>query len=419
MSDGPVTEVYPDREAVQDVYRRHLSSGRATLCEVMGAPLEVRSSGAYVYAPDGTAYLNCGGYGVFIVGHCHPLVVEAVVDQARRHPIQTHALVEPVQAAAAEALLEVVPPELDSLRFTNSGAECTEAGLKMARLHGKKHIVTMRNGFHGKTLGALSATANPLYQDPFAPLLPSTAVPFGDAAALEAVIAGRDDCCVIVEPIQGEGGAVIPPPGYLSEVVALCRRHEAFVIFDEIQSGLGRTGRWWASQRDADAIPDIMLVGKGLSGGVVPVGAVLARSAIYRPFGTDLALHSSTFAGSPIQTAAAHATIRAIESEGLVERARDLGAELLALAREIAHAEAADMVRDVRGEGLLIGIEFADPSLVVETMQELMQRRVIANNSVNAVGVLRLTPPAVLEPSDIERLGDALVGGFRAAAAVL
>jgi putrescine aminotransferase len=410
--------VYADRDAVQDVYRRHLSSGRASLCEMIGAPLEVRSSGAYVYAPSGEAYLNCGGYGVFIVGHCHPLVVEAVVEQVQRHPIQTSSLIEPVHAAAAEALLRVAPSELDSVRFTNSGAECTEAALKMARIQGKTHIVTMRNGFHGKTLGALSATSNPLYQEPFEPLLPSTAVQFGDSEALEDVIAERDDCCVILEPIQGEGGVVIPQPGYLREVAALCRHHGALLIFDEIQSGLGRTGRWWAAERDHDAVPDMLLVGKGLSGGVVPVGAVVARSTIYKPFGTDPALHSSTFAGSPIQCAAARAAITAIESEGLAERARELGAELLQLIREIAHAEAPDIVADVRGEGLLIGIEFVEPSLAVETMLELVQRRVLANNSLNSVGVLRLTPPAILERPDVEHFGGALAAALRAVAAL-
>jgi putrescine aminotransferase len=412
---GVRTATATRRDAVLATYRAHLSTGRASLAELMAAPLEERSAGCHILTPEGEDFLDCGGYGVFLLGHCHPAVVEAVVAQVRRHPIHSSVLIDPVQAGAAEALVGIAPPGLDAVRFTNSGSEATEVALKLARLHGKRQIVSMTNGFHGKTLGALSATANTIYQDPFTPLLPSATAAFGDAGDLERVLAGHDGCCVIVEPVQGEGGVVIPPAGYLRDVAELCRKYAALLIFDEIQVGMGRTGRWWASQRE-DATPDMLLVGKGLSGGVVPVAAVLAREAVYRPFSEDPVLHSSTFAGAPIAMAAARAAIEAIEAEGLVARAAALGMELLDRIIAIVAREAPDRVREVRGAGLLIGIEFVEPSLVIDAMLELLDQRVIVNHSFNAHAVLRLTPPAILVADDVERLLRALTVSLRAVA---
>ncbi|HST55179.1 MAG TPA: aminotransferase class III-fold pyridoxal phosphate-dependent enzyme [Solirubrobacteraceae bacterium] len=408
-------EEHYDRDAIVDVYRRHISRGRASLSDLSAAPLELRSAGSTIFAADGTEYLDFGGYGVFILGHCHPAVVEAVVAQVRRHPVQSNVLVDPLQASAAAALLEVVPSELDCLRFTNSGAESAEFALKLARRHGKRHIINTARGFHGKTLGALSATANPIYQEPFGPLFPSDTAAYGDAKDLRGLLSGRDDCCVILEPIQGEGGVIIPPKGYLTEVVSICKQHDALLIFDEIQSGLGRTGRWWAAERDG-AIPDVMLIGKGLSGGVIPVAAVVATNAVYKPFSEDPMLHSSTFAGSPVAAAAARAAVRAIAAEGLVERAATLGKQLLSIVTEVA-GETPQLVRDVRGEGLLIGIEFAEPSLVTEMMMELLGREIIVNHSFNAHTVLRLTPSALLTDAQIERFAEALGASLRAVAA--
>jgi putrescine aminotransferase len=404
-----------DRAAIVEIYRRRISKGRASLSDLSAAPLELRSAGNTVFASDGSEFLDFGGYGVFILGHCHPAVVEAVVNQVRRHPLASNVLVDPLQATAAEALLGVLPDELDCLRFANSGAEAAEFALKLARRHGKRHIINATRGFHGKTLGALSATANPLYQEPFGPLFPSDTAVYGDPADLTRLLEGRDDCCVILEPIQGEAGVIIPPAGYLTEVAALCRQHDALLVFDEIQSGLGRTGHWWACERDG-AVPDVMLIGKGLSGGVIPVAAVASRAEVYQPFSDDPMLHSSTFAGSPVACAAALAAIKAIAGEGLVKRAAVLGEQLLAAVNEVV-ADAPTLVRDVRGAGLLIGIELAEPSLVTELMMELVGRQVIVNHSFNAHTVLRLTPSALLTTAQIEQFADALAASLRAVSA--
>jgi putrescine aminotransferase len=397
-----------DARAVIDDLRRHVSTGRASLAELIGGHVEVRSHGSKVVDATGREFLDCGGYGVFILGHCHPRVVAAVREQVERHPLATRLFAEPRQAQAAAALAARAPEGLERVHFVNSGAEATETAIKLARTHGKSRLVTMERGFHGKTMGALSVTAKEVYQAPFRPLLPDvTQVAFGDAAALAAALDELDDCCVILEPVQGEGGVISPPAGYLAEVQALCRRHDAFFVLDEIQTGLGRLGSWWGA--DAEAIrPDVMLVGKGLSGGVVGVAAAIATPAAYAALDRDPFLHSSTFAGSPLAMAAACATLEVIEEEAIVQRARVLGDRLLAAIRKLDAFAPGGLVTEVRGRGLLVGIELAEPHHAAELVLELLDRRVIVNSALNNNNVVRLTPPAVMDESDLDWLLQAL-----------
>jgi putrescine aminotransferase len=400
-----------ERSIVLDLYRRHVSRGLATLAQLMDSPMEVRSRGSRVFTPDGSTLLDCGGYGVFILGHCHPRVVAAVVEQARRHPLATSYLVEPEVARASSALAAIAPPGLDHVRFANSGAEATEAALKLARAHGKRRIAAARGGFHGKTLGALSATANPMYQEPFEPLLPAIQFEYGETAELASQLARAPGCCVILEPVQGEGGVVIPPDGYLAKVAELCRAHDAFLVVDEIQTGLGRLGAWFGVEREG-VTPDVLLVGKGLSGGVVPVAAMIASAEAYRPFDLDPVLHSSTFGGSPLAMAAARAALEAIAEEDIVNRASRLGEELLAEISAAAAAHCPELVVEVRGRGLLIGIELLRPQLAADLALLLLERQVIVNHSLNAHSVLRLTPPATLDEEDVDFLLSALIDSF-------
>jgi len=260
---------------VLDGYRRHVSRGRARLAELTGGLVEVSSAGSTVTDALGRDYLDCGGYGVFLLGHRHPAVVSAVIEQVQRHPLSTRLMLDPTVAWAAEALASVTPPGLDLVHFVNSGAEATEAAIKLARASGRRTLISASGGFHGKTTGALALTANELYQAPFRPLLDVQHVPFGDAAALAEVL--TPDACVVLEPVQGEGGVVLPPPGYLAEVARLCATSGALLVLDEVQTGLGRLGSWWGADREA-VRPDVLLVGKGLSGGVVPVAAMVATA---------------------------------------------------------------------------------------------------------------------------------------------
>ncbi|MFF2118557.1 aspartate aminotransferase family protein [Kitasatospora sp. NPDC058184] len=387
---------------VPELYRRHLSKGRASLAELTGGDQEVSSHAAHVLGADGRRFLDCGGYGVFLLGHTHPAVVEAVVAQARTHPMSTRLLLEPTAALAAAALAAVTPDGLDRVHFVNSGAEAVEAAVKLARTHGKRRLVSADGGFHGKTMGALSLTARELYQEPFRPLLPDVShVPYGDAAALAGVVGA--DTCVVLEPVQGEGGVIVPPEGYLTEVQRLCRSAGAFLVLDEIQTGLGRLGTWWGADRERIS-PDVLLVGKGLSGGVVPVAAMVATDAAYEPFSRDPFLHTSTFAASPIAMAAARAAVETIAAEGLVGRAAALGRTLLDGLTRIVAERCPGLVAGIRGAGLLIGIEFKDEHTAGAFVMELHDRGVLVNHSLNAHRVIRFTPPAVLTPSDVDWL---------------
>jgi putrescine aminotransferase len=398
---------------VVGAYRRHVSRGRARLAELTGGLVEVSSAGSTVTDAAGRDYLDCGGYGVFLLGHRHPAVVSAVIDQVQRRPLSTRLMLDPTVARAAETLASGTPEGLDLVHFVNSGAEATEAAIKLARASGRRTLVSATGGFHGKTTGALGLTANELYQAPFRPLLPDVVhVPFGDAVALGEVLARTDDACVVLEPVQGEGGVVLPPPGYLGEVARLCAAAGALFVLDEVQTGLGRLGSWWGADREG-VRPDVLLVGKGLSGGVVPVAAMVATARAYRPFGDDPFLHTSTFAGSPIAMAAATAAVAAIRDEGLVERADALGAGMLADLRT-ALAPCGPLVREVRGAGLLIGLEFDDPATALDLVLDLLDRGVLVNHSLNAHRVVRLTPPAVLTDAEADRVVEAVAAAATA-----
>lgn len=386
------------------LYRDHLSQGMATMLALMGASEEVFSQGSIVTSTRGEQYLDCGGYGVFLHGHCHPTVVDAVVEQVQKHPLATHALVEPTVAHAASALSAAAPEGLDYVFFTNSGAEAVELGLKVARINGRRRVISTERGFHGKTLGALSATGNPDYRESFEPLLPAVEhVPFGEAEALQSALEYGEPAAVLVEPVQGEGGVREPPAGYLAAVRELCDRYGALLLMDEVQTGLGRLGTMWGCEPEG-VVPDILLVGKILGGGVFPVGAMVTDAELYGPFNANPLLHSSTFGGSPVAAAAVMASLAAIHADDLVGRAAALGAQLLDSIREEVARHAAAVVREVRGRGLMIGIEFETPWAAADTMSELLKRKVLTSYALNSNEVLRLTPPATMTAGEVEWL---------------
>jgi len=386
------------------MYRKNLSRGRAKISELFGTQLEVAARGAWVETSCGDRFLNAGGYGVFIHGARHPHVENAVIDQIRVNPVASRILLEPTAAIAAAALARVTPSGLEHVHFAGSGTEATEAAIKLARTLGRTRLVTTTNGYHGKTMGALSVTANKLYQSPFLPLLPETTeVPFGDSAALEEALRDFPPSCVLLEPIQGEGGVCIPPVGYLQEVRKICDQHGALLVLDEIQTGMGRLGHWWGADRECIK-PDMMLVGKGLSGGIVPVSAMIATPDAFRAFNKDPFIHTSTFSGAPIAMAAVAASIEAVENDSLVERSASLGARILKELKGIVDRNCAHLVLEVRGVGLLIGIEMHTSGLAGALIAELIERHLIVNYSLNASSVLRLTPPAVMSDSDVNFL---------------
>jgi putrescine aminotransferase len=382
---------------------------------LIGAAEEVSSQGSIVTAADGDRYLDCGGYGVFLHGHCHPKVVDAVVEQIRRHPLPTHALLEPNVARAASALSAIAPGELDYVFFTNSGAEAVELGLKVARANGRHRVISTEGGFHGKTLGALSVTGKPGYRKSFEPLLPEVEhIPFGDAERLDTALRGGagGSAAVLIEPVQGEGGVREPPSGYLSAARDLCKRFDALLLMDEVQTGLGRLGTMWGCEIEG-VVPDVLLVGKVLGGGVFPVGAMVTTADLYAPFNADPLLHSSTFGGGPAAATAVVAALEALRDEDLVSRAAALGGQLLNLIRDVVERHAGAVVHEVRGRGLMIGIEFLAPAIAADVMSELLTRNVLTSYTLNSNEVLRLTPPAAMTAEEVDWLITALAASCR------
>ncbi|MGH2735375.1 MAG: acetylornithine transaminase [Actinomycetota bacterium] len=353
----------------------------------------VRGEGTRLFDDAGNEYLDLlAGIAVSTLGHAHPAVVEAITGQAQNliH-VSNFYRTGPQERLAAE--LARLSGGFRSF-FCNSGAEAIEAALKLARKWGagsRTEVVCAEEGFHGRTFGALSATGQPAKQAPFEPLVPGfTHVPYGDASALEAALSDRV-CAVLLEPIQGEAGVVVPPDGYLAQARALCDEWGALLIFDEIQTGFARTGAWFAHQSEG-VVPDVMCLAKALGGGL-PLGACLAREEAAGVFAPGD--HASTFGGGPVQCAAALATIDVIEREGLVQRAAEAGGRLSEALEKVVAPHAS-----VRGRGLLIGVVF-EQAVAGRVVEQLFAKRVLANNATEHV--LRLAPPLVITDDELER----------------
>jgi putrescine aminotransferase len=370
--------------------------------------VEVSAEGCLVHTADGRDYIDClGGPGVFTMGHRHPKIVEAVHRQLHKMPLSSHLLLNPVTAELAERVAEIAPGGLQFSFFGNSGAEAVEGALKAARMHtGKPGVVAALGGFHGKTFGALSASGREVYRAPFEPLVPGFRhVDFGDADAVAEAL-DPDTAAVILEPIQCENGVRVPPEGYLRAVREACDRAGVLLILDEVQTGLGRTGRMFAGDHEGVA-PDILCLGKALGGGVMPIGAFVATPQVWEIFRDNPIIHTSTFGGNPLACAAALAALDVIEEEGLVERARELGRLLLARAQEVVTAFP-EVVVEARGRGLLVGVEMVDPDIGGLVIAGLAQRGVLCAYTLNNPKVLRFEPPAVIAEGQIEAVMQAL-----------
>ena len=359
----------------------------------------VRGEGARVWDEAGREYIDCvGGHGVAIVGHGNPAVVAAIEQQARRLITCPEVFYNDRRARLLHRLTGMAPAALSRVFLCNSGAEAVEAAIKFARLStGRPGIVATMRGFHGRTLGALSATWKKQYRQPFEPLVPGFShVPYEDIERMEEAI-GDDTAAVIVEIVQGEGGVRPGSSRYFQALQELCRQRGALLIVDEVQTGLGRTGRLFACQHH-DLKPDILCLGKGLAGGV-PMGATLLGSRVRElPAGA----HGSTFGGNPLACAAALATLKYIEDHDLPRQAAEKGAYLLEKLRAIKSSR----IRQVRGLGLMVGVELKEkvqPHLVA-----LMERGVLALPAGNTV--LRLLPPLVIEYTDLDTVADRIAG---------
>jgi len=358
----------------------------------------VRGEGPYVWDADGRRYLDLlGGIAVNALGHAHPTLTAAISAQLGTIGHVSNFFATPTQIAFAERLLEVAQaPEGSRVFLTNSGTEANEAAFKLLRRHSagrRPRVLALEGGFHGRSMGALALTSKAAYRQPFEPLPGGVEfLPFGDVAALEAAFATRGDevAGLVVEPIQGEAGVRPLPPGYLALARRLTAEHGALLVLDEVQTGMGRTGRWLAHHHPhlgGGIVPDVVTVAKGLGGGF-PVGALVAYGA---PVATLLGRgqHGTTFGGNPVAAAAGLATIGVIERDGLLSHVARLGASW----RESVAALGHPLVAGVRGEGLLLAVELSAPVAPV-----VQARALDAGFIVNAPTptALRLAPPFVL-----------------------
>lgn len=399
-------------------YRAYLNPPLARVMKLSGSPVEVRAEGCIIVDQAGKEYLDfAGGYGVFTLGHRHPRVLAAVREQLESLALSGRTMFSPPMGRLAKRLAEITPGDLQISFFANSGAEAIEGALKLARAATRRgKFVATRAAYHGKTFGALSVSGSELYRAPFEPLLEVEFVPYGDARALASALEGA--AAFVVEPVQGEGGVNVPPAGYLAEARRLCDAAGALLIADEVQTGLGRCGLTFACERDG-IVPDVIVLAKGLSGGVVPIGAYVARPSIWnRAYGKAPLLHTSTFGGNPLACAAALAALDVLFDEGLVENARARGEQLLNGARLVA-AEYPGVVREVRGLGLLVGVELTNEGYGGALVPELLKRGVTAAWTLNRQRVIRLEPPLVVSAAQVAFALEALRGAVHAAAATL
>ncbi len=398
-----------DAEAIAELtysrYRDYINPGMADLLRFTGLSYpEWEAEGCIIRDVAGNEYIDCvAGYGVFSLGHRHPAVVEAVRRQIDLLTLKTHYFLDIGLGELGEKLAAISPGGLQYSFLCNSGTEAVEGALKAARIHtGRRDVIGTMNGFHGKTYGSLSASGRELYKEGFHPLLDGfSLVEFGDAKAMADAING-ETAAVILEVVQGEGGVNVAPPGYLREVRRLTAEAGALLIVDEVRTGLGRTGRMFASEHDG-VEPDLLTMAKALGGGVMPVAAFLGTPEVWASlFGTNPYLHSTTFGGNPLACAAAIAAIDTTQELGLPARSEALGNLMLERLKSLQD-EFGEWIADVRGLGLLAGVEFHSDDVAKLVIAGCAREGLLVAYSLNNPLVIRIEPPLVIEEALLDR----------------
>jgi putrescine aminotransferase len=361
-----------------------------------------------------------GGFGIYVTGHRHPKVLKAVRDQLDKQAIHSQELIDPLRTYLARLVALITPGDLECSFFTNSGTESIEACLKMAMMTtGRKHFVGALGGFHGKSLGALGGTSKAFFREPFLPLLHWSHVPFGDVDALamflrSCAFTGDRVAAVVLEPIQGEGGINVAPRGYLAAARELCDEHGAMLVFDEVQSGMGRSGKMFACEHDGVA-PDLMALGKGFGGGVVPIGACVGTRKTWQRWMENPFLHTTTFGGNPLCCAGAIATISVLLDEKLPAEAAKKGEYLLARLGELARKHP-KVLTGSRGRGLMLGMEFADNEIGYDVAKCLFARGILISGTYINARVLRVEPPLTISRAQLDKFLAALDDSMTAVA---
>ncbi|HEV7888305.1 MAG TPA: aminotransferase class III-fold pyridoxal phosphate-dependent enzyme [Acidimicrobiales bacterium] len=390
----------PAPERILGAFADHVNPGfleaRKSVTEAGDeAAVEWEGEGSILRDTTGREFIDLlGGYGIYNLGMRHPDVVAAVEAQLHRSPLHSQELLDPLRALFAQSLAAVAPAGLTRAFFCNSGTEAVVAAMKLAMwVTGRHTFVAAENAFHGKTLGALSLMGKERFRAPFEPaLIPVTRVPFGDAAALAQVLAAADPkpAAVVLEPIQGEAGAVVPPDDYLPAVRAMCDEHGVLLIADEVQTCLGRTGALFAVDHWG-VVPDIVTLGKSLGGGVIPVGAIVSSLELWRVWEPDPFIHSNTFGGNPLACAAGIAALHVTLRDGLTERAAKTGQRIADEVAALADRYPG-VLQGVSGRGLLLAMQFASNELGYAVSAGLFRRGVLVAGTTANARAVRIEP---------------------------
>ena len=403
------------RETV-DGFRDHVNPGfleyrKSVTMDKQFAAVEWKDSGLNCFMDvNGKEYIDClGGFGIYNVGHRHPKVMAAVINQLNRQALHSQDLLDPLRAMLAKIVADITPGDLKYCFFTNSGTETVECALKLAKMYSDRttFIATTR-AFHGKSLGSLSATAKGVFRKPFLPMIPGFRhVPFGDIEMMRKTIeccalVGEDVAAVILEPIQGEGGVILPPEGYLKQVRELCDKFGILLIFDEVQTGMGRTGKMFCCEHD-DVVPDILCLAKAFGGGIMPAGAVVATEEVFKTLFPNPFMHTTTFGGNPLACAAAIATFNVLIEENLPARSAELGEYMLNGLRTAA-SEFPQLVDEIRGKGLLIGMEFQTDEIGYEVSKAMFDSGVLVAGTLINAKTIRIEPPLTITYEEADRV---------------
>jgi putrescine aminotransferase len=358
----------------------------------------------------GEQYFDClGGFGIFNFGHRNQEIVKYVKAQLDRQALHSQELLDPLRGYLAEAMAEVTPGDLQFCFFTNGGAEAVEMALKLARIaSGKPWLISSLGGFHGKSMGALSVGGKATYRVPYLPIVQQVAhVVYGDIDDLRLTLekmekTGEDVAAIILEPVQGEGGVIVPPPGYLKAVRVLCDEHKIFLIIDEIQTGMGRTGAFFRCEAEG-VVPDIMTYGKAFGGGIMPITGIIARPHLWvEPLVENpWLLGSPTFGGNPLACSAALAALKYMISHDVAGQAKEKGAYLKERIEEL-RGKHPQIIKEVRGVGLLIGIEFTHNDLGYKFAKGMFARKVMTAGTLNNAAVIRIEPPLTMSRADFD-----------------
>ncbi|QBD81805.1 putrescine aminotransferase [Ktedonosporobacter rubrisoli] len=396
-------------------FARHYNSGfieyRKSVAEAGDfAAVEWTGQGATFKDALGRKYIDCiGGFGLFNLGWAHPKVVRAVQAQLEKSPLPTQELLDPLRGMLAHLLAEITPGDIQYSFFVSSGTEAVEGAMKLAKLYTRKSgFIAAVRGFHGKTTGSLSLTGKAIFRRPAMPLHNNIFhVPYGDADAVEQQLniareVGNDIAAVVMEPVQGEAGAIVPPADFWPRLRQICDEYEVLLIADEVQTGMGRTGTLWGVEH-WNVVPDIITSAKALGGGVMPIGAFMSTPKIWSVLNSNPFVHTTTTGGNPLACAAAIAAINVTLEEDMVEQAATKGEYFIARLREIA-AHHSDIYTNITGKGLLIGQHFVDDDIGYAVSSGLFKRGVLVSGTLNNSRVIRIEPPLVITREEIDTI---------------